>query len=350
MISRAKQPDHFEQAWTSKICANFDAWAGKNDSSLESLYFGGGTPSLLSCSSLEKIRRSIQAAYRWFDPVEWTLEANPEDITPDKLQTWAEFGVNRLSIGVQSFQEGELKRLERLATRTQLEKIFDFVHQYIPNFSVDLMFGIPDQTLARLDMSLQTALALSPPHLSIYLLTIASDHKWKTNKFMAPRLADEHLVSEMYALICERMSQAGYTHYEVSNFAKKGFESLHNQNYWNPKKSYLGLGPGAHGYDAQKHTRYFMIHSLKKWLDSENPVEDSEQLNAEQQFIEMLYLSLRRRDPMECRYFDAKKLKILNSEGLIEIQGDQFYVPEKALILLDGICSELLASLNNRVA
>lgn len=334
--------EDFDRNWLESLKRHLSNW--RSGGLLKTLYFGGGTPSLISHSVFTNLMKELQDFFKWDDQIEVSLEANPEDITEDKLKFFKDLGINRLSLGVQSFSSLELRRLERLATLESLEANLSLISKYFKNFSFDLMFGIPEQSLKSLELSLQRIVYFSPPHISIYLLTIAEDHKWRRSQKMNSLLANEDQCVAMYELVCEIMQREGYRHYEVSNFAKEGFESRHNKNYWNPEKSYLALGPGAHGYccGAEK-IRYENCHSLSEWIKSETGIQSIEILDTEQQRLEEAYLRLRTRMPFSAKGLDPKVLKDFVEAGLVEKYAQDIKVSERSWILLDGIASKLLS-------
>ncbi|MGA0163872.1 MAG: radical SAM family heme chaperone HemW [Bdellovibrionota bacterium] len=341
-VSQIASKEDFDQNWLDSLKRHLSNW--RSGGSLKTLYFGGGTPSLISERVLASLIEELQLFFKWDDQIEVSLEANPEDITEEKLKFLKELGINRLSLGVQSFSGQELRRLERLATLENLEDHLSLVAKHFQNFSFDLMFGIPEQSRESLELSLDRIFSFSPPHVSIYLLTIAEDHKWRRSQKMNSLLANEDQCVAMYEWICERMQREGYRHYEVSNFAKEGFESRHNKNYWNPEKSYLALGPGAHGYccGAEK-IRYENCHSLSEWMKSETGIQGIEILNAEQQKLEEAYLRLRTRMPLSEEGLDPKAVKNFIEAGLVEKYAQDIRVSERSWILLDGIASKLLS-------
>lgn len=220
--------------------------------SLSSLFFGGGTPSYLPTRDIAKLMRAVHAAYDLPADAEATLEANPGDCSRERLQAIRRSGVNRLSIGVQSFDDNELRLLGRrhsvdqaiAAVRAARVAGFD-------NLSIDLMFGLPYQFAASWAHSLEEAIALDPEHISAYALTLEGGTPMEAD-VTGGRLpeADPDIAAEMYHMTCETLAAAGYQQYEISNWAKPGLESTHNLTYWR-NEAWLGVGPGAHGYVAR---------------------------------------------------------------------------------------------------
>lgn len=309
---------------------------------LSSIYLGGGTPSLLSPKSVSQLAALLEETFDLGALKEFTCEVNPESLSGDLADALKNAGVNRVSLGVQSFQSSILRRLERLATFPKIERTLDLVGRQFENLSVDLMFGIPDQNLENLKADLNLLQSFNIKHLSIYMLTIPEDHKWRKSNFISKRLGDENVLGEMYQLICSEMGGRGFHHYEVSNFALPGFESKHNSRYWNPDLSYFGFGPGAHFYDAQQKTRGEMIRKPMEWLQHPDGIEWTENLNSTQQDLEKIYLQLRTRQFMQSGDFDANKIQDLEQYHLIETQGESFRMREEAWILIDTVCQKLI--------
>jgi len=219
---------------------------------LTSLFFGGGTPSYLPTRDITKLMRAIHAAYDLPLDAEATLEANPGDCSRERLRAIRRSGANRLSIGVQSFDDHELRLLGR---RHSVDQAIAAVKAArvagFDNLSIDLMFGLPYQFAASWAHSLEEAVALDPEHISAYALTLEGGTPMEAD-VTGGRLpeADPDLAAEMYQMTCETLAAAGYEQYEISNWAKPGLESIHNLTYWR-NEAWLGVGPGAHGYVAR---------------------------------------------------------------------------------------------------
>lgn len=211
-----------------------------------SIYFGGGTPSVLRPGDVKALINSVRARHPASDP-EVTLEANPENLTPARCEAWADCGIDRLSIGVQSFHARELQLLERLHEADTIARAVQNARAAgIANLSLDLMFALPGQGLAQWLNNLRHALELEPDHLSFYGLTVHEGtpfHSAQRGGLLA--LPDEDAQAEMYLAGCELLREAGFEHYEISNFARPGRRSIHNQLYWSAD-DVLGFGPGAH--------------------------------------------------------------------------------------------------------
>ena len=238
-----------------------------SDRQMNSIFVGGGTPPILNVRQMERLMDGIHSVFE-FDPQlgEFTMEANPGTTEPDKLQVMKQGGVNRLSFGVQSFQDELLQSIGRIH---DVQDVYDSLRYAkeagIDNLSIDLMFGLPRQTLKMMEESLDKALALELPHYSIYSLKVEENTVFHA-LYMKKQLPLPHEDEEyaMYHLIRKRMLEAGYEQYEISNFAKPGFAGRHNITYWK-NKPYLGMGAGAHGYVRQQ--RHMNLKGVNAYIE-----------------------------------------------------------------------------------
>lgn len=270
---------------------------------VDTIYFGGGTPSLLGGNRIAHILDAIRSQYPIAPDVEITVEANPDSMTEEFLTTSHAAGVNRLSMGIQSAHDDELKAIGRIHTFSQAQAAFAAARKAgFQNISVDLMYALPGQTMDRLAQSIDALLALQPEHLSCYGLTL-EPHTPLGRK--NPRLPDEDTQADMYLMLCEKMNDAGLLHYEISNFAKQGFHSRHNSRYWT-QSPYLGFGPGAHGDFAG--IRYEIPRDLTAWLAgvAKPQREDTEAIDRAAEYI---MLSLRTAHGFDAQYFEQKFLQ-----------------------------------------
>lgn len=210
---------------------------------VETVFIGGGTPSLMSAAGLERLLSDIRMLVPLAADAEITLEANPGTFESERFAAYRAAGVNRLSIGIQSFDEGRLKALGRIHDRGQALAAVEIAQRHFENFNLDLMFALPGQSLADAQADLETALAAAPPHLSLYQLTLEPNTVFAK---YPPELPDEDTAAAMQDAIAERTAAAGYRHYEVSAYAQPGRAARHNLNYWQ-FGDYLGIGAGAHG-------------------------------------------------------------------------------------------------------
>lgn len=231
---------------------NPPATAGGSDLSVETIYFGGGTPSLLTAKQLERILNSIDRKFSVENEIEFTLEMNPATVSLEKLKDFRSLGVNRASFGVQTFNDRALKLLARGHDADDARKTFELLRNAgFDNISFDLIAGLPGQTLADWEQNLTEALKLNPEHLSLYLLEIheGTPLAEQINSHRQPK-PDEDLAAEMYELLLEKTTNAGFEQYEISNFAWRGFESKHNSKYW-LLEPVFAFGVSAHSFDGE---------------------------------------------------------------------------------------------------
>ena len=238
-----------------------------------SLYFGGGTPSILAPELLERFITQASTLYNLREDAEITLEVNPDDITPERLAEWYRIGINRLSVGLQSFDDGELVMMNRAHhARHSLQCLQWISESPFENYTVDLMYGIPDSTVESWKEQLHTLASFRPPHLSCYALTVEEKtvlyHQVKTGEVSLP--TDDIIVKQFEAL-CQWANDHGYAHYELSNFAQPGMQSRHNSHYWTGAP-YLGIGPGAHSFDST--SRWWNISNNALYAKCANPTEE----------------------------------------------------------------------------
>lgn len=240
--SWAETRREFQDEWLWAISKQVDYWSPRTEREIfDTVVWGGGTPSLLHTDILQAFMQKIQSSFSLSKDVEVTVECNPETLNQEKLTKLWDAGVNRLSIGIQSFEDLYLQRLERQTTRDANLKVLELVASKWPGrWSLDLMFALPEQSLERWLGEMDLALSFNPSHISAYQLTLttARSKNW--------RQAPEDELLEFFVLTQERFAEAGLEHYEVSNFARPGYECRHNLHYWN-LHSFLGLGPGAAG-------------------------------------------------------------------------------------------------------
>lgn len=267
-----------------------------DDVLFETIYFGGGTPSLLSAAQVAELLGTLSSSFQFSDDVEITIEVNPGTVSLDWFSSVRLIGVNRVSIGIQSFDDKLLQWL------TRIHSSGDGVHAYLAargagfeNVSIDLMFGLPMQSIAQWECTLQRAVELGPEHISTYSLIVEPETQLeRLVKAGKVKLLDDDADAAMYQLAIELLTSSGYEQYEISNFAKPGFRSRHNANYWN-HKPYLGLGPSAHSF--WKGERSWNVRSISEYICSLNknrfPTAGAEILRETEQFEESIYLGLR---------------------------------------------------------
>jgi oxygen-independent coproporphyrinogen-3 oxidase len=348
--TQLKHQDEMLLGFEKEIELRVEHWT----SAFESIYFGGGSPSLLSITSIEKLINVVDKNFKLCDSIEITLEVNPDDVSFEYLEALSSIGINRLSIGIQSFLNSELKLMNRIHNADQGIKTIEWTAQLFDNFSVDLIYGIPSSDLSNWKKNLNQALSFDVPHLSIYALTVEPQtvlaHQVKNKKI---QLLEEDLVKSQYDWMVNRMEAEGFQNYEFSNFSKPGFISVNNSNYWKGK-AYMGVGPAAHSFDG-KRTRSWNLSNNIKYLDFIQhgilPTQ-SEILNTNDAFNEYLMTRLRTswgvsiqkiNDTFGKHYSDYLEKQVENHliNQRVYWDGDALKVTKKAKFLTDGIASDL---------
>lgn len=319
---------------------------------IETIYLGGGTPSLLK---VEQISFLIESIYKFFSTSsrpEITVEANPDDLSKVLLTELMKAGINRLSIGIQSFDDTVLRFFNRAHTTSQSIKCMECAREVgFDNISVDLIYSIPHQTLAQWEKNIQAALLLQPEHISAYSLTVEEKTVFgrQAKKGLLHPLPEDESVQN-FELLIKLLGEAGYWHYEVSNFCKPELYSRHNTNYWRQKK-YLGIGPSAHSYDGE--SRQWNVANNHQYLKaiSENRIPfEKETLTLENKINEYLITTLRTMWGCDTHYlkkeyaFDVLELtafKRLQKSNLLIIEGDSLKLTQKGKLLADQIALDL---------
>ncbi len=323
------------------------------NTTVSSVYFGGGTPSLLTSEDLNLIFKTIETYYKIAPSAEITLEANPDDLKNSKIKMLSETQINRLSIGVQSFFEEDLQLMNRAHNANEAVESLKIARQYFDNISIDLMYGMPQMSVERWRENLKVALDLGIKHMSCYALTVepktALEHFIKTSKH--PPMNDALAASHFQVLI-EDTQKAGLTHYEVCSFGTPEYFSQHNTSYW-LGKPYLGVGPSAHSFDGKKRSWNVSNNTtyIKTLAKNQLPLTE-EILTPENRFNEYLMtglrtmwgVSLRNIDKIYGSEFKTQLLenaqKHLNSKMLI-LENDVLKTTNKGKFLCDGIASDL---------
>ena len=307
---------------------------------VRTLYIGGGTPSQLTSSDLARLLRALPVA----EAEEVTMEANPSDMTEAKLRAWQQMGVNRLSIGVQSFDDGMLAFLNRRHGSKQAKKVIRLAQDLgYTNISIDLMYSLPYQTMKRWEADIETALSFGVQHISTYCLSYEQGTPlWRLREKGVIRETDEDLANEMYACLCQRLKEAGYEHYEVSNFALPGYESKHNSSYWDGTP-YLGLGAGAHSFDGK--SRQWNAENLHKYLrdimNGKVPFR-RERLTATQQYNEHVMLGLRTCKGIAATDELVRKAQPYLSTGKLRIADGRIIASMEGINILNTIITDLM--------
>lgn len=287
---------------------------------LNTIFFGGGTPSMTSASSMARALKSLNLNERVTDETEWTMEANPSSVSIASLREYRTLGVNRISMGVQALRDDLLARLGRVHSSDRaLHALDEIFESGFDNVSVDLLCGVPGQSLQVLEEALSKLTSYPITHLSCYLLTLPKGHR------MYGELPAEDEQLRHLLLIHDWMTARGFEHYEISNFCKPGRQARHNLAYWTGE-SYLGLGPSAHSFDRTSATRWKNVSSLHRYSEilsrGEKPVEWSETLSSEQLDLERWMLALRLSDGFPRQWLDTEarraRAERFSKDGLLE--------------------------------
>jgi oxygen-independent coproporphyrinogen-3 oxidase len=322
---------------------------GERFSSFDTLYLGGGTPSLLSTKDLTRLLDGLRSVFSFCPDAEITLEANPADVTPEKLRTYVGLGFNRLSLGVQSMSDPELGFLGRRHTARQAARVMGVLQESgFPDFGVDLLYGLPGQTEAAWRRTLADVLGFSPHHVSCYQLTVSPGTPiWEMRRAGLFRAPGEERERRLFLAAAEILEGEGFVHYEVSNYAR-GPEgnprvSRHNVKYWE-RAPYLGLGPSAHSFQGD--TRWWNHASVADYCreiaQGRRPVQGSERLSDEQASLERLSLQLRTRGGIpvrELRRYEkaGKVLPGLLEAGLLRIAEHRAVPTREGFLVADRL-------------
>lgn len=321
---------------------------------VQSVYWGGGTPSLLPAESIGTLLQDARELFSVEAYAEITLEANPDDITPEKCHAWKAMGINRLSIGIQSLKDSALQWMNRSHTSQQaLDSISIARAAGINNISIDLIYGIPELTDAEWEATLKRIIALDIQHISAYSLTVepktALDIYIRRKQASAP---DEAAMESQFHMMTQLLKAAQYEHYEISNFCKAGYASQHNSSYWNGKK-YLGIGPSAHSFNG--HSRQWNIANNSLYMQTASdgiPTFEYEALSTHDQLNEYLMTGLRQSRGIDLkeianRFGSAVADSVLSTiegpafSGNITLDGNSLRLTEKGKLLADGLISRL---------
>jgi oxygen-independent coproporphyrinogen-3 oxidase len=356
-----KKKDEMVLALAKEIILRKDEF---KDEIVETIYFGGGTPSILEIADLRLLIDNVFQNYTVADNPEITVEANPDDLTETRIielsLEWQSPNraklnnrINRLSIGIQSFFEDDLKLMNRAHNVTEAKKCLEIATQYFDNITIDLIYGMPNMTNEKWLQNIETALSYNIPHISSYALTV--EPKTALHRFIKqgviPQLDDE-LAQEHFHLLVEKLEAKGFIHYELSNFGKENYFSKNNSSYWLGKK-YIGIGPSAHSYDGEKRGWNVSNNSLylKSLAENKVPIE-TETLSKTDRYNEYIMTGLRTiwgvsLDRIETE-FGPKYLEYLNHQSIKYIEDHLLFIDDNILrttksgkFLGDGIASDL---------
>ena len=321
--------------------------------SVATIYFGGGTPSRLPIADLRFLIATMYENYTIVEKPEITLEANPDDLSESYLLELKAIGINRLSIGIQSFFEDDLQLMNRAHNSEEAQKCLEIATRYFDNISLDLIYGIPGMTNERWQQNIETALSFGIPHISSYALTVepktALNKLIQTGKIASP---NDEVAQEHFMILVETLQENGFVHYELSNFGKENYFSQNNSAYWLGKK-YLGIGPSAHSYDGVSRSWNVSNNALYlKAIQNEELPNEIEKLTLEDRYNEYIMTGLRTiwgvslvRIEQEFgeKYLDylKKQSQKFIDDGLLSITNDILKPTLKGKFLTDGIASDL---------
>ncbi len=346
--------------YVDALCSEFRKRIIEMACPLRTVYFGGGTPSLMPADEFSRLCDFIKPYMGTVE--EFTIEVNPDDVTEEKLEVWKKCGVNRLSMGIQSFDDKLLASIGRRHDALTAREAYKLARKYFDNISIDLMFGLPGHTLDMWKKDVAEAIRMRPEHLSAYslmyepstVLTVLRDSG-------RVKEASEEISEQMFLFLIHQLKKAGYDHYEISNFALPGFRSIHNSSYWH-QTPYLGLGPSSHSYDGQrkrKANRADIRGYLEYWNKESSeqnksvPFYETEILTYEQLKEEYIMTRLRTREGIPLNDFRLRfgeeafvrliaKAQSLKKQGLILIDIDSVSLSESSILISDSIIVDLL--------
>lgn len=321
---------------------------------VHTIYFGGGTPSLLETREILQLLEQVHSLYPIATGPEITLETNPDDITAEKLSNWKEAGINRLSIGIQSFREADLRWMNRAHNAVQAKQCIELaIEAGFTNLTIDLIYGTPGLTNEDWQQNIETALSLQVPHLSCYALTV-EPRTALAKKIATQQLAavDPDIQEKHFRILTTRLQQSGFEQYEISNFALPGFRSRHNSSYWQGKP-YLGIGPSAHSFNGR--SRQWNIANNALYLASLEkdalPFEE-EVLTETQRLNEYIMLSLRTIEGLSLQHVlstwgKPQRMQLEQAasphleSGRMRLQEEYYHLTEAGKFLADGIAADL---------
>jgi oxygen-independent coproporphyrinogen-3 oxidase len=331
-----------EKEWTL-----YTKSVGRIGAFVETVYFGGGTPTLVEPEWFGNFLRNMDAFLVNGAGAEITLEANPAALARSALKEYLGAGINRLSLGIQSFDDAVLRLLDRPHSAEQGRETFKLARKAgFDNIGMDLIYAVPRQTLPDWKDALEAAVALSPDHISTYALSwsFSTPLGKQIESGVLPRPGEDE-AADMLLWACDRLERAGYEHYEISNFAKPGKRSKHNEGYWTGKP-YLGLGPSAHSLIGNK--RFWNVYDVEKYIRMLNedklPIEDEEMLGPADRKLERLALGLRTKEGVSVSELGIKeqKSKMLIENGLAVLKNGLLSLTSKGMLLADEIAMGLV--------
>jgi oxygen-independent coproporphyrinogen-3 oxidase len=322
---------------------------------ISSIYLGGGTPSVFPLVQIKQILDSLRKFYRIDPECETTIEINPDDVVPYYLKGLKDLNINRISLGIQSWSDRDLKLLNRRHDSSQAAlALEETIKAGFSNVTIDLIYGIPGMTTSDWSSNLERTFSFDIKHLSAYHLTIEpATVLWKMKERGAFYEIDEEESTTQFNVLIEKAGSAGFVHYEISNFGKPGFFSLHNTNYWK-QVNYIGLGPSAHSFNG--YSRQWNVRDLKKYIKAINsgaPSFEKEELDKRTQFNEYIMTSLRTMWGIDLDYVEKRFEKegydyIINlagkfmDYGLMKLENKTLVLTNQGKMISDNIISELM--------
>jgi len=335
--------------YTNTLIKSIKQWGGSINRPIDTLYLGGGTPSLLN-DRLERVVNAVRESFDLSVNAEITLELNPSGEVEEILKNAKAAGINRLSIGMQSGIDSELKLLGRQHTYTDTVNTVKMARDMgFSDISLDLMIGLPYSNKATITESLQKITDLNPEHISAYILKIEENTAFykMADNFSMP---DEDDTADQYLLMCDFLQDKGYNHYEISNFSKENMESRHNLKYWQGK-DYLGIGPAAHS--ALEGKRFYYPRDLKGFINRNMPLPDGEAGGGEETVMLRLRLKagIHKKDyvnlfgEQKFAEFDTK-CRLFAENGLMKIENDRYFLTNEGMLISNAIITEILEDLN----
>lgn len=337
------------QRYVNAVCREMELRSEEtvSEESIETIYLGGGTPSLLSDGQLQQIFSHLARMYSLSSKIEVTLEVNPDDITAPYAAMLTRLPINRISMGAQTFNDERLRFLHRRHTATQVSQAVQMLRDAgIRNISIDLMYGFPDETIDDWQQDIDQALALDVEHISAYCLMIEEDTPlWR----MGIGPIDEEVERQMYELLIDKLTEAGYEHYEISNFARSDYRSKHNSNYWNDVP-YIGLGAAAHSYDGI--CRRWNVSDILQYTEAieqgKLPYEQ-EILDDDTRYNDRITVALRTSNGLDLstlsekhRNHCLKEARKFLDHKLLQQENDRLILTRKGLFISDMVMSELM--------
>ena len=335
------------------ICDEIKLRSSELNEDIHSIYFGGGTPSLMNKSNISLILNTIHDSFKIIKNPEVTLECNPDDINLSKIESWKSSKINRISLGVQSFNNSDLLLMNRSHSYDQALSSLNLVMQNFENFSVDLIYGIPSSSISQWKKNLEILIDNNVPHISTYALTV--EPKTALKKLIENKKIDQINETDQriqYDFTYKTLSNFGYVNYEFSSFAKPGFECQNNLGYWDRKK-YIGFGPSAHSFDGKYRKWNISNNQLySQSIENKKLPQKTECLNEKDVFNEIMMIGLRRStginiDDLKLKFDQKfidhflKEISLKINDGILVKKENKIYTSDEYKFMTDGIASDL---------